>query len=108
MNQKLTPQEKFLKSFFGISEKKIRSLHKAQQALLGDLTAEMLKILSYRQREVIKLRYGLADGKFYTQTEIERKFEMKHGRARRIEKSAITLLKVYYEIFVTLQAILNS
>jgi RNA polymerase primary sigma factor len=108
MNQKLTPQEKFLKSFFGISEEKTRSLHKMQQALLGDLIAEMLKILSYRQREVIKLRYGLVDGKFYTRAEIERKFEMKNGRVRRIEKSAITLLKVYYEIFVMLQEILDS
>lgn len=51
-----------------------------------------LKKLSYREREIIKLRYGLGDGYTYTQEEVGHVFKVTRERIRRIEKAAIAKL----------------
>ena len=34
--------------------------------MLGDKIEDLLKTLTYREREIIRLRYGLGDGYTYT------------------------------------------
>ena len=46
--------------------------------------------LSYREREVIRLRYGLADGYAYTMEMIGRIFSVSRERIRQIEHDALT------------------
>ncbi len=45
----------------------------------------ILKPLSYREREIIKLRYGIGDGYTYTLAEVARIFNVTTGRVRQIE-----------------------
>ena len=42
----------------------------AAHGMLADRIAKVLKTLSYREREIIKLRYGLGDGYSYTLEEV--------------------------------------
>ncbi len=54
---------------------------------------ELLKTLSYREREVIKLRYGLGDGYCYTLEETGHIFRVTRERIRQIEAKAIRKLQ---------------
>ncbi len=49
--------------------------------------------LTYREREVIKLRYGFGDGYAYTLKEVARIFKVTGERVRQVEKNAIERLK---------------
>ncbi|MEK6952441.1 MAG: sigma-70 family RNA polymerase sigma factor [Nanoarchaeota archaeon] len=49
--------------------------------------------LSYREREIIKLRYGLVDGQSYTLKEIGNIFNRDRERIRQIESKALCKLK---------------
>ncbi len=52
-----------------------------------------LQNLSYREREILKLRYGLGDGNTYTLKEIGRIFDITRERVRQIEQNAIRQLQ---------------
>jgi len=47
-----------------------------------------LKTLSYREREILKLRLGLGDGYWYTQDEVAQIFGVSQGRISHIERKA--------------------
>jgi len=49
----------------------------------------ILKKLSYREREIIKLLYGLGDGYTYTYEEVARIFKVTTPRIRQVENNAI-------------------
>ena len=53
----------------------------------------MLKTLTYREREIIKLRYGLGDGYTYTLEEVGRIFKVTRERVRQIEAKAVRKLQ---------------
>ena len=53
----------------------------------------MLKTLSYREREIIKLRYGLGDGYSYTLEEVGHIFKVTRERIRQIEAKAVRKLQ---------------
>ncbi len=55
--------------------------------------AHILKTLSYREREIIKLRYGLTDGFTYTLEEVRHIFKVTRERIRGIEAKAIRKLQ---------------
>jgi RNA polymerase primary sigma factor len=55
--------------------------------------ADALKALTYREREVIRLRYGLADGHPYTLADIGRIFSVSRERVRQIETGALKKLQ---------------
>ena len=55
--------------------------------------AKVLKSLSYREREIIKLRYGLGDGYSYTLEEVGHIFKVTRERIRQIEAKAIRKLQ---------------
>ena len=54
---------------------------------------ELLKTLTYREREIIRLRYGLADGYSYTLEEVGRIFKVTRERVRQIEAKAVAKLQ---------------
>ena len=54
---------------------------------------EVLKRLSYREREVFKLRWGCADGYSYTLEEVAHIFKITRERIRQIEAKAYRKLQ---------------
>ena len=72
-----------------------------QQAPSETATSEMLrarindvlKTLTYREREILKLRYGIGDGYTYTLEEVGRIFKVTRERVRQVESKAIRKLQ---------------
>ncbi len=65
----------------------------ATQEMLKDKIDSVLKTLTYREREIIKLRYGLGDGYTYTLEEVGRIFKVTRERVRQIEAKAVRKLQ---------------
>jgi RNA polymerase primary sigma factor len=65
----------------------------ATQEMLKDRIDAVLKTLSYREREIIKLRYGIGDGYTYTLEEVGRIFKVTRERVRQVEAKAIRKLQ---------------
>lgn len=65
----------------------------AASEMLKDKIDTVLKTLTYREREIIKLRYGLGDGYTYTLEEVGRIFKVTRERARQIEAKAVRKLQ---------------
>jgi RNA polymerase primary sigma factor len=64
-----------------------------QQNLLKTRIAEVLSSLDYREREILRLRYGLADGCSYTLEEVGKIFSVTRERVRQIENKAVRTLQ---------------
>jgi RNA polymerase primary sigma factor len=83
-------------SYFGdfIEDNEIDSpVASATQEMLRDRIDVVLKTLSYREREIIKLRYGIGDGYTYTLEEVGRIFKVTRERVRQVEAKAIRKLQ---------------
>jgi RNA polymerase primary sigma factor len=83
-------------SYFGefIEDDSIESpVNAATQEMLKDKIDQVLKTLTYREREIIKLRYGLGDGYTYTLEEVGRIFKVTRERVRQIEAKAVRKLQ---------------
>jgi RNA polymerase primary sigma factor len=65
----------------------------AAQEMLKERIDTILKTLSYREREIIKLRYGIGDGYTYTLEEVGRIFKVTRERVRQVEAKAIRKLQ---------------
>jgi RNA polymerase primary sigma factor len=65
----------------------------ATQEMLKAKIDHVLKTLTYREREIIKLRYGIGDGQTYTLEEVGRIFRVTRERVRQIEAKAIRKLQ---------------
>ena len=65
----------------------------AMHQMLRDKIDHVLKSLTYREREIIKLRYGLGDGYSYTLEETGRIFKVTRERIRQIESKALRKLQ---------------
>jgi len=65
----------------------------ASQVMLRDKIEGLLKTLTYREREIIRLRYGLGDGYTYTLEEVGRIFKVTRERVRQIEAKAVRKLQ---------------
>ena len=65
----------------------------ATHGLLKDRIDSLLKTLTYREREIIRLRYGLTDGYTYTLEEVGRIFRVTRERVRQIEAKAVKKLQ---------------
>jgi RNA polymerase primary sigma factor len=72
------------------SENPIRS---ASNGILREKIEALLKTLTYREREIIRLRYGLGDGYTYTLEEVGRIFKVTRERVRQIEAKAVRKLQ---------------
>jgi len=65
----------------------------ATQSVLRKKIEGLLKTLTYREREIIRLRYGLGDGYTYTLEEVGRIFKITRERVRQIEAKAVRKLQ---------------
>jgi RNA polymerase primary sigma factor len=65
----------------------------AGQEMLKDKIDQVLKTLTFREREIIKLRYGLGDGYSYTLEEVGRMLRVTRERVRQLEKKAMDKLQ---------------
>ena len=65
----------------------------ATREMLKERIDSVLKTLSYREREIIKLRFGLDDGYTYTLEELGRVFKITRERIRQIEAKTIRKLQ---------------
>jgi len=65
----------------------------AGQDMLRQRIEHVLKSLTYREREIIKLRYGIGDGYTYTLEEVGRIFKVTRERVRQVEAKAIRKLQ---------------
>ena len=65
----------------------------ANNGILREKIDELLKTLTYREREIVRLRYGLADGYCYTLEEVGRIFKVTRERVRQIEAKAVAKLQ---------------
>ena len=83
-------------SYFGdfIEDDRAESpVQSATQEMLKDRIDHVLKTLTYREREIIKLRYGIGDGYTYTLEEVGRIFKVTRERVRQVEAKAIRKLQ---------------
>jgi len=65
----------------------------ATNGLLREKIDTLLKTLTYREREIVRLRYGLTDGYSYTLEEVGRIFKVTRERVRQIEAKAVAKLQ---------------
>ncbi|AGY59156.1 sigma-70 family RNA polymerase sigma factor [Gloeobacter kilaueensis] len=68
-------------------------LELAHQETLGGLLREVLKKLPAREERIVRLRYGLEDGRIYTQGEVAQLLGMSRSRVCQIESRAIRRLR---------------
>ena len=68
-------------------------LYELNQDSLKARIADVLGALNYREREIIRLRYGLADGYAYTLEEVGKIFSVTRERVRQIEAKAVRKLQ---------------
>jgi len=83
-------------SYFGDfieDERADNPVESATQEMLKDKIEQVLKTLTYREREIIKLRYGIGDGYTYTLEEVGRIFKVTRERVRQVEAKAIRKLQ---------------
>ncbi len=71
-------------------------LFEANQESLKFHIDEAMQTLNYREREILRLRYGLADGYAYTLEEVGRIFSVTRERVRQIESKAVRKLQQPY------------
>ncbi len=65
----------------------------ASNDMLRARIADVLKTLTYREREILKLRYGIGDGYTYTLEEVGRIFKVTRERVRQVESKALRKLQ---------------
>jgi RNA polymerase primary sigma factor len=68
-------------------------LSEMSRGLLKARIAEVLAELEYREREILRLRFGLADGYAYTLEEVGKIFSVTRERVRQIETKALRTLQ---------------
>jgi RNA polymerase primary sigma factor len=83
-------------SYFGDfleDESQAAPAESAAQDMLKQRIEQVLKSLTYREREIIKLRYGIGDGYTYTLEEVGKIFKVTRERVRQVEAKAIKKLQ---------------
>jgi RNA polymerase primary sigma factor len=83
-------------SYFGdfIEDEQVESpVSAATHEMLKDKIDQVLQTLTFREREIIKLRYGIGDGYTYTLEEVGKIFKVTRERVRQIEAKAVRKLQ---------------
>jgi RNA polymerase primary sigma factor len=68
-------------------------LHEANREALKQRIEQAMQGLNYREREILKMRFGLADGYTYTLEEVGKVFSVTRERVRQIESKAVRKLQ---------------
>jgi len=83
-------------SYFGEfveDQSHVDPLYNINRDSLRSRISDALEALNYREREIIRLRYGLADGYAYTLEEVGKIFSVTRERVRQIEAKAVRKLQ---------------
>jgi len=83
-------------SYFGDfieDETQVAPSETASTDMLGSRIEGVLRTLTYREREIVKLRYGIGDGYTYTLEEVGRIFKVTRERVRQVENKALRKLQ---------------
>jgi len=83
-------------SYFGdfIEDESAESpIQAAGHEMLKERIDDVLSTLTFREREIVKLRYGIGDGYTYTLEEVGRIFRVTRERVRQIEAKAVRKLR---------------
>lgn len=86
-------------SFFGEfleDHRRDDPLYDTNRQALKHRIEEAMASLNYREREILRLRYGLADGYAYTLEEVGKIFQVTRERVRQIESKAVRKLQQPY------------
>jgi RNA polymerase primary sigma factor len=86
-------------NFFGEfleEERNDDPLYDTNLEALKERLESVMNELSYREREIIRLRYGLTDGYAYTLEEVGKIFSVTRERVRQIESKAVRKLQQPY------------
>ena len=86
-------------SYFGEfveDHRDVDPLYDTNQEALKNRIEEAMEHLNYREREILRLRYGLADGYSYTLEEVGKIFSVTRERVRQIESKAVRKLQQPY------------
>ncbi len=71
-------------------------LYDFNQQLLKNRLADVMLSLNHREREILRMRYGLTDGYAYTLEEVGKIFSVTRERVRQIEAKAVRKLQQPY------------
>ncbi len=71
-------------------------LYDFNQESLKSRLADVMQTLNHREREILRMRYGLTDGYAYTLEEVGRIFSVTRERVRQIEAKAVRKLQQPY------------
>ncbi len=74
-------------------EKNVTPVQQAAQALIRDLIKDIIVDLSEREREILKMRFGLEDGVTHTLEEVGKVFGVTRERIRQIEAKALEKIR---------------
>ena len=85
-------EDSFFGDFIEDERQEAPSSQAASDLLKQDIEKALLT-LTYREREIIKLRYGIGDGYTYTLEEVGRIFKVTRERVRQVEAKAIRKLQ---------------
>ena len=83
-------------SYFGEfleDHRKEDPLREANREALKQRIEQAMQGLNYREREILKMRFGLADGYTYTLEEVGKVFSVTRERVRQIESKAVRKLQ---------------
>ncbi len=86
-------------SYFGEfleDHRDIDPLYDHNQEALKVRINEVMQVLNHREREILRLRFGLADGYSYTLEEVGKIFSVTRERVRQIESKAVRKLQEPY------------
>ncbi|MCI0331671.1 MAG: sigma-70 family RNA polymerase sigma factor [Planctomycetes bacterium] len=86
-------------NFFGEFLEEARDddpLYDTNMEMLKTRLEDVMNELTYREREIIRLRYGLTDGYTYTLEEVGKIFSVTRERVRQIESKAVRKLQQPY------------
>jgi RNA polymerase primary sigma factor len=86
-------------SYFGEfleDHREIDPLYDSNQQALKNQIEDALQALNHREREILRLRYGLVDGYAYTLEEVGKIFSVTRERVRQIESKAVRKLQQPY------------
>lgn len=65
----------------------------AIMTIMGEEISKLLKILPEREQKVIKMRFGMEDGRIYTLEEVGQRMNLTRERIRQIESKALRRLR---------------